>query len=135
MLLGALHLGNVIFDDNADEVANVSAACEGDLGHAERVLGVGGLRVNLIEKEILAGGDRMTLQLKPVQAMHSRDALVKQLYVRVFDHLVHCINDSLQTNDTRTAPATVGLLDVFGFESFTRNSFEQLCINLSLIHI
>ena len=61
------------------------------------MLSVTGVRANLIEKEISAGGDRMTLQLKPVQAMHARDALVKQLDARIFDHLVHCINHALAT--------------------------------------
>ena len=68
-----------------------------DLAEAERLLGISGVRANLVEKEIMAGGDRMTLQLRPIQATHARDALVKQLYARVFDHLVHCINHALST--------------------------------------
>ena len=45
-----------------------------------------GLSANLTEKEILAGGERMTLPLKSVQATHARDALIKHVYVRVFEH-------------------------------------------------
>ena len=74
-----------------------------------------------------AGAEKMKLQLKPIQAAHARDALVKQLYARIFDHLVHCINDALASGQPHSS--TIGLLDVFGFESFKRNSFEQLCIN------
>ena len=129
VLLGALHLGNVTFDGPADEPAVITPATEPDLAHAERLLGIAGLRSNLIEKEITAGGsETMTLQLKPLMAMHARDALVKQLYVRVFDHIVHTVNDSLKA-DGKSYSNTIGLLDVFGFESFKRNSFEQLCIN------
>ena len=73
----------------------MSSQCEADLAQAERLLGIQGLKANLVEKEISAGGERVTLQLKPIQAVHARDALVKQLYARVFDHLVHCINHAL----------------------------------------
>ena len=66
----------------------------------------------------------MTLQLKPLQATHARDALIKQLYVRIFDHLVHDINEALRTGAKSMAP--IGLLDVFGFECFRINSFEQV---------
>ena len=92
VLLGALHLGNVTFDGPADEPAVITPATEPDLAHAERLLGIAGLRSNLIEKEITAGGsETMTLQLKPLMAMHARDALVKQLYVTSLrPHRSHC---------------------------------------------
>ena len=129
VLLGALHLGNVTFSGKDDDDARVADECAKDLAECERLLGMTGLRLEheLVEKDIAAGAEQMTLKLKPVQAMHARDALVKQLYARVFDHLVHCINSALTTSVAYDA--TIGLLDVFGFETFKRNSFEQLCIN------
>lgn len=57
----------------------------------------------------------------------ARDSLIKQLYSRVFDHLVLSINQSLGASRDRSF--TIGILDVFGFEMFERNSFEQVCIN------
>ena len=127
MLAGALHLGNVAFE--GDEVADVTAATSADLQTAEKLLGVSNLRTNLVTKTIVTGGDTITMNLKPIDATHARDALIKQLYARVFDHMVHSINDALALGMHQTSAATVGLLDVFGFESFARNSFEQLCIN------
>ena len=108
----------------------MSAECAKDLQECERLLGMTGLNLQheLIEKDITAGGaDQMTLKLKPIQATHARDALIKQLYARIFDHLVFCINAALSMDVQYDS--TIGLLDVFGFESFKRNSFEQLCIN------
>ena len=130
VLIGALHLGNVTFSGQEDEDAAVSAECAKDLQECERLLGMTGLNLQheLIEKDITAGGaDQMTLKLKPIQATHARDALIKQLYARIFDHLVFCINAALSMDVQYDS--TIGLLDVFGFESFKRNSFEQLCIN------
>jgi hypothetical protein len=46
-----------------------------------------GLRTNLITKEITAAGEKISQQLKPLQAQYARDAVVKQLYMRVFDHV------------------------------------------------
>ena len=69
------------------------------------------LQHELIEKDITAGGaDQMTLKLKPIQATHARDALIKQLYARIFDHLVFCINAALSMDVQYDS--TIGLLDV-----------------------
>ena len=62
------------------------------------------------------------------QAAHSRDALVKAVYVNLFDWLVGQINGSLE-GDSEGAPSFIGILDIYGFEVFETNSFEQLCIN------
>ncbi|KAH8069116.1 hypothetical protein JL720_12020 [Aureococcus anophagefferens] len=62
------------------------------------------------------------------EATEARDALAKELYVAVFDWLVRAMNAA-----TRAASPdglrVVGLLDIFGFECFAVNRFEQLCIN------
>ena len=57
----------------------------------------------------------------------ARDALAKELYGRLFNWIVIRINSA--TKDTSTASKTIGILDIFGFEIFQLNSFEQLCIN------
>uniref|UniRef100_A0A6S8L6F1 Myosin motor domain-containing protein n=1 Tax=Amphora coffeiformis TaxID=265554 RepID=A0A6S8L6F1_9STRA len=56
------------------------------------------------------------------------DALLKSTYAALFTYLVQRINESIQSNDA-TVESTIGVLDIFGFESFAVNSFEQLCIN------
>jgi myosin-1 len=62
-------------------------------------------------------------------AVYSRDALAKSLYDRLFSWLVQCINQSIQSNVTRKDYYVIGILDIYGFEIFEKNSFEQLNIN------
>ena len=61
------------------------------------------------------------------QARDSRDALGKSIYGRLFSWLVERCNEKLVDDDATAA--FIGILDIFGFESFKVNSFEQLCIN------
>jgi myosin-5 len=63
-----------------------------------------------------------------VQACDARDALSKALYGRVFDWIVARINESFTTSASQQKNF-IGILDIFGFEFFDVNSFEQLCIN------
>jgi myosin-5 len=67
-------------------------------------------------------------KLTPVQAMDARDALAKAIYDRLFKWIVTKINLSIQI-DASQVKAEIGVLDIFGFECFLNNSFEQLCIN------
>lgn len=70
------------------------------------------------------------------QARDARDTLAKRMYENLFSWLVHKMNIILAEKipsdaaDTDAASWTsVGVLDIFGFENFAHNSFEQLCIN------
>jgi myosin heavy subunit len=64
------------------------------------------------------------------QARGARDALAKTIYGNLFDHLVSVVNATLARGLDESAVNTlIGVLDIFGFESFETNSFEQLCIN------
>ncbi|PKA61180.1 hypothetical protein AXF42_Ash006076 [Apostasia shenzhenica] len=67
--------------------------------------------------------------LDPVAATVSRDGLAKTIYSRLFDWLVDKINVSIG-QDT-TSKSLIGVLDIYGFESFKTNSFEQFCINFT----
>jgi myosin-5 len=67
-------------------------------------------------------------------AKDAADALAKQIYDCIFLWLVSRINLATTATSTTTGGDTqdygiIGLLDIFGFESFPINSFEQLCIN------
>nr|CAD1825783.1 unnamed protein product [Ananas comosus var. bracteatus] len=65
--------------------------------------------------------------LDPLNATVSRDGLAKTIYSRLFDWLVDKINVSIgQDPDSKSL---IGVLDIYGFESFKTNSFEQFCIN------
>uniref|UniRef100_A0A8C8MI89 Myosin motor domain-containing protein n=1 Tax=Oncorhynchus tshawytscha TaxID=74940 RepID=A0A8C8MI89_ONCTS len=61
-------------------------------------------------------------------AIYARDALAKAIYGRTFTWLVNKINDSMENKDS-SCKTVIGLLDIYGFEVFYVNSFEQFCIN------
>ncbi|XP_026153613.1 unconventional myosin-Ih isoform X2 [Mastacembelus armatus] len=61
-------------------------------------------------------------------AVYARDALAKAIYDRTFNWLVNKINESLANKDS-SRKTVIGLLDIYGFEVFSVNSFEQFCIN------
>ena len=69
------------------------------------------------------------------EANDARDALAKTLYERVFKWVVAKINLNFKKKNEYKAAAgsnnvlKIGILDIFGFEKFRRNGFEQLCIN------
>ncbi|XP_078002285.1 myosin-IIIb [Phascolarctos cinereus] len=67
------------------------------------------------------------------KAADVRDAMSKALYGRLFSWIVNRINTLLQPDTCSRAERgmNVGILDIFGFENFQRNSFEQLCINIA----
>eukprot|EP01062_Namystynia_karyoxenos_P065767 TRINITY_DN5966_c1_g2_i2.p1 TRINITY_DN5966_c1_g2~~TRINITY_DN5966_c1_g2_i2.p1 ORF type:complete len:1485 (+),score=543.11 TRINITY_DN5966_c1_g2_i2:82-4536(+) len=71
----------------------------------------------------------ITKQLNPVQALDGRSALTKTLYDNQFQWLIDTCNAMLDKEVS--GGRWVGLLDIFGFEDFEINSFEQLCINLA----
>ncbi|KAF1334078.1 Myosin-like protein, partial [Globisporangium splendens] len=85
------------------------------------------LRSVLLERSITAGTESYTIPLNAEQATDLRDALAKGIYTQLFDWLVHRINKAICS--TRNVQTHIGLLDIFGFESFETNGFEQLCIN------
>ncbi|XP_065002608.1 myosin-11-like [Musa acuminata AAA Group] len=67
--------------------------------------------------------------LDPHAATISRDGLAKTIYSRLFDWLVDKINVSIGQDPT--SKSLIGVLDIYGFESFKTNSFEQFCINFT----
>ena len=75
------------------------------------------------------GTEVTVVQLSAEQAARARDALAKGVYAALFSWAVGAINTGTAT--TASANAFIGLLDVYGFEDFAHNSFEQLCINFA----
>lgn len=92
----------------------------------ERVLGVRELRIR--------GQATTDVFMSHQQALATRDALSKYVYGKMFDLLVETINTKMRTDATqegRDSKNMIGILDIFGFEIFQRNTFEQLCINFT----
>eukprot|EP00261_Vitis_vinifera_P039030 XP_019080273.1 PREDICTED: myosin-11 isoform X1 [Vitis vinifera] len=67
--------------------------------------------------------------LDPLAATVSRDGFAKTIYSRLFDWLVDKINVSIGQDPN--SKSLIGVLDIYGFESFKTNSFEQFCINFT----
>ena len=67
--------------------------------------------------------------MKYQQASDNRDSLCKEMYSQLFKWIVARINKSM--NITGVTKSKIGVLDIFGFEIFEKNSFEQMCINFA----
>ena len=77
-------------------------------------------------------GSTYTINLNADQCADTRDALAKSVYAGMFDWIIAKLNDTLGGNDVpETDLRFIGFLDIFGFENFTYNTFEQLCINFT----
>ncbi|XP_064595408.1 unconventional myosin-Ib-like isoform X2 [Liolophura sinensis] len=82
----------------------------------------------LTQKSVETRGDRVTVALNTADATYARDALCKAIYSRLFSWLVSRINDSIKVKG-RVQTKVMGVLDIYGFEVFERNGFEQFIIN------
>lgn len=123
-----LHIGNVTFSACDDGLARIKD--ETPVRYASTLLGCdsGVLSKALTHRTIEARGDKVTSPLNPEQAMYARDALGKSVYERVFNWLVSRLNMSLQSSESGRK-TLLGILDIYGFEIFDNNGFEQFCIN------
>uniref|UniRef100_A0A8C7T7I8 non-specific serine/threonine protein kinase n=1 Tax=Oncorhynchus mykiss TaxID=8022 RepID=A0A8C7T7I8_ONCMY len=75
---------------------------------------------------VVARGETIVRPNTVDKATEVRDAMGKALYGRLFSWIVNRIN-TLEDDKG----LNIGILDIFGFENFKRNSFEQLCINIA----
>lgn len=83
----------------------------------------------LTNRTIDARGDIVTSPLNREMAIYARDALSKAVYDRLFTWLVSRLNKSLHPESAPMRNNVMGILDIYGFEVFKKNSFEQFCIN------
>lgn len=74
--------------------------------------------------------EEIDMKLNVEQANYTRDAWVKAIYARLFDYLVRKVNDAMNvTTKSSSDNFSIGILDIYGFEIFNNNGFEQFCIN------
>ena len=132
-LAAVLHLCDISFipegTNKAAKVKNTDV-----LENACHLLGVESfdLGTSLIEEAHVIHGEQTIRQRNVLQAEDCRDALAKALYQRMFGWIVNSINHLLSPiQQMDSNPMKIGILDIFGFENFERNGFEQMCINLA----
>ncbi|XLR26509.1 myosin-11-like [Arachis ipaensis] len=128
-----LHLGNIAFtkgkeadssvpkDDNAKFHLKTTAEL--------LMCDLAGLEDALVKRVMITPEEVIKRSLDPQSAAISRDGLAKTIYSRLFDWLVDKINNSI--GQDATSKCLIGVLDIYGFESFKTNSFEQFCINFT----
>uniref|UniRef100_A0A673IU04 Unconventional myosin-Ic n=1 Tax=Sinocyclocheilus rhinocerous TaxID=307959 RepID=A0A673IU04_9TELE len=132
IIASVLHLGNVQY--GGEDSGSAYITTETQIKYLARLLGVDGtvLKEALTHKKIIAKGEELMSPLNQEQAASARDALSKAIYGRTFTWLVNKINGSLAFKDdsfNSKNASVIGLLDIYGFEVFQNNSFEQFCIN------
>eukprot|EP00977_Amphora_coffeiformis_P007254 scaffold1573_cov173-Amphora_coffeaeformis.AAC.11 len=145
MTAAVLHLGNIQFetktDENDNDAAAVTEASRPSLQKACELLGVEEAAVEeaILTKRLVVNGKTIKKSQSVGLAADKRDALAKMTYSNLFLWLVQCINETLQQNTVATAKdqqvaaghqiGFIGVLDIYGFECFETNGFEQLLIN------
>uniref|UniRef100_A0A3B4WNT7 Unconventional myosin-VIIa-like n=1 Tax=Seriola lalandi dorsalis TaxID=1841481 RepID=A0A3B4WNT7_SERLL len=139
LLAAILHLGNVCFEgesttQNNLETSDVSKSEHFSMAASLLEVKKSSLATSLTHRSFMTNRERVTKPLSSEQAAGSRDAFVKAIYNKLFIWIVEKINSVIYkklTNSPKSSYLSIGLLDIFGFENFTTNSFEQLCINFA----
>ncbi|XP_009185241.2 unconventional myosin-VIIa [Papio anubis] len=141
LLAAILHLGNLQYEARTFENLD---ACEvlfsPSLATAASLLEVNppDLMSCLTSRTLITRGETVSTPLSREQALDVRDAFVKGIYGRLFVWIVDKINAAIYkppSQDVKNSRRSIGLLDIFGFENFAVNSFEQLCINFANEHL
>uniref|UniRef100_A0A673A6E3 Osteoclast-stimulating factor 1 n=1 Tax=Sphaeramia orbicularis TaxID=375764 RepID=A0A673A6E3_9TELE len=129
IVAGILHLGNISFI----EAGNYGQVESTDLlAFPAYLLGIDPNRLQdkltsrKMESKWAGKSESINVTLNQEQATYTRDALAKALYARLFDYLVEAINKAIQKPHEEFS---IGVLDIYGFEIFQKNGFEQFCIN------
>eukprot|EP00808_Paulinella_micropora_P005871 g56997.t1 len=133
VVAGVLALGNVSFVSAGDRKSSLSADGK---KFTKKVAGLWHCTPQELEHQLLTttlvmkGQAPITMGLAPEEANASRDAIAKFVYEKNFDWLVQRINKSIGLGGASKG-RSIGILDIFGFEIFEQNQFEQLCINFA----
>ncbi|KAG5457652.1 MAG: P-loop containing nucleoside triphosphate hydrolase protein [Olpidium bornovanus] len=131
LLSALLHVGNIKVGGSDKSPAFISES-DVALETSARLLGLdaAALQKWLTMKQIITRSDKIVSGLSTAQAVTVRDALAKFVYSCVFEWLVEIVNSRLRVDKVSEAKKTfIGVLDIYGFEHFEKNSFEQFCIN------
>ncbi|KAB0369498.1 hypothetical protein FD755_018491, partial [Muntiacus reevesi] len=124
LLAGILHLGNIEFITAGGAQVSFKTA----LGRSAELLGLDPAQLTdaLTQRSMFLRGEEILTPLNVQQAADSRDSLAMALYARCFEWVIKKINSRIKGKDDFKS---IGILDIFGFENFEVNHFEQFNIN------
>ena len=127
ILSGVLYLGNIEFQENSSGWAEI--VDNGAIENAASLLNVDSASLSkcLLTCKVRMVNEVISKTFNVFQANQARDSLAQGIYTRMFDNFVLQINDTLKVPNVSTK--SCGVLDIYGFEIFDNNGFEQLCIN------
>ncbi|CAF1389118.1 unnamed protein product [Rotaria sordida] len=134
-----LHLGNITFTDIDGEHCSIVRSND-QLEWISKLLECEQSDISsaLTSRVVAARNEVFQTRQNITRAYYGRDALSKALYERLFEWLIKYINKTLSRDDYEQRNSfhkriyssfVIGVLDIYGFEIFENNSFEQLCIN------
>ncbi|XP_044275440.1 unconventional myosin-Ig-like isoform X1 [Varanus komodoensis] len=133
ILAAILHLGNVTFVATEDDMEVEDSQL---LSHLAELTSTEpeSLRKTLLHRTVAAGGGEVIQKRHSTnEANYARDACAKAIYERLFCWIVARINAVIEVKDydarIHGKNTVIGVLDIYGFEIFDNNSFEQFCIN------
>jgi len=135
-IIMVMQLGNLTFesDPSDDDRSQISSKKEfSDLCELMCVP-ESSFEAAVTERTMKTRNETYKVPLNPEKAKEATESFAKEIYGRAFLWLVRCINDATAADinyksGTMSSFGIIGLLDIFGFESFVRNRYEQLCIN------
>ncbi|XP_061734089.1 unconventional myosin-Va isoform X2 [Nerophis ophidion] len=128
VLAAILHLGNVEIKDK-DSDSSIIPSNNNHLTAFCELVGVTyeDMTQWLCHRKLKTATETYVKTLPRLQATNARDALAKHIYAKLFNWIVEHVNKALITNIKQHS--FIGVLDIYGFETFEINSFEQFCIN------
>jgi myosin-5 len=137
IVAGLLHLGDINFDGTVTQEGEGSevnsTVSKQSLVHAAELFSVSEseLLTTLTVRCMISRGETFKKKLTVIQAINAKDALAKAIYKRAFDWVVGEINTKIRVGEEQEddVASRIAILDVFGFDAFQVNNFEQLCIN------
>ncbi|XP_042304748.1 unconventional myosin-Vb isoform X4 [Sceloporus undulatus] len=129
ILAAILHLGNVGLQAERDGESCSLSRQDEHLHNFCRLLGVEHSQMEhwLCHRKLVTTSETYIKNMSVQQVVNARNALAKHIYAQLFNWIVQHINKALYT--TVKQHSFIGVLDIYGFETFEVNSFEQFCIN------
>ncbi|KAM4746861.1 unconventional myosin-IXa isoform 2-T2 [Rhinophrynus dorsalis] len=138
LLSAILHLGNIQYKRKTYRDESIDISNPETLSTVSELLKVREemLLDALITRKTVTVGEKLILPYRLPEAVTVRDSLAKSLYSALFDWIVFRINHALLNINSKaleegSQTLSIGVLDIFGFEDYGSNSFEQFCINFA----